>query len=72
VRSDVGAGLPAGEEERIFNPYYQVPDEANRSLQGLGLGLYISKQIEAEHAGRIWLETSGGTCISFTIPRRGS
>jgi signal transduction histidine kinase len=66
---DQGAGLPVAEAERIFNPYYQIPDEASRGLQGLGLGLYISRQIVAEHGGRIWLDASDGTCISFAVPK---
>lgn len=67
---DEGTGLPAGEEERIFDPYYQI-QHGLQSAKGLGLGLYISRQVVEGHEGRIWLESDSHTTFCFTVPREG-
>jgi two-component system, OmpR family, sensor kinase len=58
--ADRGPGIPAGEEERIFERFYQ-PD-ASRSNGGTGLGLAIARWIVGQHGGRIWAgnDPSGG------------
>lgn len=65
---DEGQGLPPGEAERIFRLYYQVRTHAVQQPKGLGLGLYISRQIVEEHGGRIWLDTGDRTSFAFTLP----
>jgi len=72
---DEGRGLPPGEEERVFRPYYQVrpgtPLEPLQQAKGLGLGLYITRRIVEEHAGRIWLDDQDHTTFCFALPRAG-
>jgi two-component system sensor histidine kinase KdpD len=65
--ADKGDGLPAGQEERIFEKFYQV---APGSARGAGLGLTICKSIIEAHGGRIWAANrpGGGAVFSFTIP----
>jgi len=60
VVGDRGPGIPAGEEERIFERFYQ-PD-VSRSDGGSGLGLAIARWIAGQHGGRIWAgnDPSGG------------
>jgi two-component system, OmpR family, sensor kinase len=60
VVGDRGPGIPPGEEERIFERFYQ-PD-ASRSNGGTGLGLAIARWIVGQHGGRIWAgnDPSGG------------
>lgn len=65
---DEGPGIPPGEEERIFGPYYQVHSGAEQPARGLGLGLYISRQIVDEHGGRIWVDAEHRSTFCFTIP----
>ena len=65
---DQGPGLPDGEAERIFGPYYQVRREAGQATQGLGLGLYISRQIVEGHGGRYRAEAENGMAFCFTLP----
>jgi signal transduction histidine kinase len=65
---DEGPGLPPEEAERIFGPYYQVRQGGRQQAKGLGLGLYVSRQIVEEHGGRIWLDTTDHTSFCFTIP----
>ncbi len=65
--ADRGPGLPAGQEERIFEKFYQV---APGSARGAGLGLTICRSIVEFHGGRIWAANrpEGGAVFSFTIP----
>jgi two-component system sensor histidine kinase KdpD len=65
--ADRGPGLPVGEEERIFEKFYQV---SPGSARGAGLGLTICRSIIEAHGGRIWAANreDGGTIFSFTIP----
>jgi PAS domain S-box-containing protein len=72
---DPGIGLPAGAEEAIFEPFGRAPNAAHRQIQGLGLGLYISRQIMERHHGRIWAESPGdgqGTAVHVWLPRATS
>lgn len=66
--TDTGRGIDPEAAKRIFGRLYQVkPGEK----KGLGLGLYICRQIVTQHGGRIWLETElgKGTTFLFTLPR---
>jgi signal transduction histidine kinase len=65
--ADSGSGIPQHLIEAIFERFRQVGDSARR---GLGLGLYISRNlIEAQH-GKIWAESElgRGTTFHFTLP----
>jgi two-component system sensor histidine kinase KdpD len=65
--ADKGPGLPVGQEERIFEKFYQA---APGSARGGGLGLTICRSIIEAHGGRIWAANrlEGGAVFSFTIP----
>lgn len=64
--ADDGAGIPAGEGERVFEAFYR--GDESRSDDGAGLGLAISRAIVEAHGGRIWLEHgSPGTKVHFTL-----
>jgi two-component system sensor histidine kinase KdpD len=65
--SDRGPGLPAGEEEKIFEKFYQP---APGGLRGGGLGLAICRSIVEAHGGRIWAANrpGGGATFSLTMP----
>jgi PAS domain S-box-containing protein len=67
---DRGEGVPGEERERIFERFYQVGGAKHHSISGIGLGLYIAKQIVEAHGGRIWYEPreGGGSIIRFSIP----
>jgi two-component system sensor kinase FixL len=62
--ADTGTGIPAGCEEKIFESYYTT------KLQGLGLGLSLSRSIVLAHGGYMWAEkqVSPGATIHFTVP----
>lgn len=72
--SDTGVGIPAEEQERIFQPYYQVNRDkgfqTTRIVEGRkhsdsGLGLAIAKFLVELHGGKIWLKSKIGQGSSF-------
>ncbi|MBI3621529.1 MAG: sensor histidine kinase KdpD [Nitrospirae bacterium] len=69
--ADRGPGIPAGDEERIFDKFYRA-DPAREG--GVGLGLTICRGIIDAHGGRIWAENrpGGGAVFRFTLPLEGS
>ncbi|MGH2472472.1 MAG: ATP-binding protein [Candidatus Limnocylindria bacterium] len=69
--ADEGIGIPDRELDAIFGLFYRSPDRAARDAAGMGLGLYISKEIVVRHGGRIWAESGGakGSVLNVVIPR---
>ncbi len=67
---DQGIGIPAEALPHVFDKFYQVDGSATRTRGGLGLGLYITKQIVEAHGGRIRVESelNQGSTFSFTMP----
>jgi signal transduction histidine kinase len=61
---DYGIGIPRGQEATIFERFFQGHRNSHRS--GLGLGLYLSQQIVAEHGGRLTAEPASGGGSRFT------
>lgn len=61
---DQGSGITANMRERIFRPFIQVNSNL---IGGMGLGLYISKQIIDRHNGRIWVESNQGKGSVFHL-----
>lgn len=51
---DQGLGIPEAELPQLFERFYQ--GHSNRQAKGVGLGLYLSRQIVNAHHGRIWAE----------------
>ena len=68
--TDSGCGIDPAMTERIFDRLFQASDPALAGRQGLGLGLYICKELVARQGGRIWASgTPGnGAVLSFTLP----
>lgn len=72
--ADQGPGLTAEERERIFERYFRA-DLARRSpSSGVGLGLYISRQLIERHGGTIWVESTpgAGSTFCFRLPLDGA
>ncbi len=67
--ADNGPGISPAEQGRIFDKFYVVAD--GRGLAGVGLGLYIARQLVELHGGRIWVESEPGrgSTFCFTLPR---
>jgi signal transduction histidine kinase/CheY-like chemotaxis protein len=68
--ADTGPGIPAKDQERIFEPFQQLDSSIRRRHGGSGLGLSISKRFVEMHEGSMWLESEVdvGTSIYFSLP----
>jgi PAS domain S-box-containing protein len=66
---DRGIGLQKDKQEQIFSRFYRV-DGLSPHMSGLGIGLYISREIIERHKGKIWVESDygQGSTFWFTIP----
>jgi signal transduction histidine kinase len=67
---DQGIGVAPGEVEKIFGLFYRSPDPRADHVGGLGLGLYISREIVSRHHGKLWAERNAdaGTTFYVTLP----
>ncbi|NTX57854.1 PAS domain-containing sensor histidine kinase [Myxococcus sp. CA039A] len=65
---DEGRGIPPEHHERIFVRFERATSASESS--GLGLGLYISKQLILEHGGRISVESEPGQGATFSFELR--
>jgi signal transduction histidine kinase len=68
--SDTGCGISPEMTERIFEHLYQITDPGQAGRKGLGLGLYISKELVTRQGGKIWVssEPQKGSRFFFTVP----
>jgi len=69
--SDTGAGIPAEEQARIFEEFYQTAGGSAAKAPGTGLGLSLVKRLVELHGGRVWVESEGrgkGSRFSFALP----
>src|SRR5580704_17829510 len=68
--SDTGCGINPGAKALIFERLCQDPNSVDNHRSGLGLGLFISREIVRLHQGRIWVssEVGLGTTFTFTLP----
>ncbi|MFB2117875.1 PAS domain S-box protein [Parapedobacter sp. 2B3] len=66
---DEGVGLTREQQEKVFTRFYQV--EGTSKMTGLGLGLYLSKEIIERHGGRIGVNShvGKGSTFYFAMPR---
>ncbi|MGE0786495.1 MAG: ATP-binding protein [Sandaracinaceae bacterium] len=68
--ADHGPGIPASEQEKVFDAFYQIDGSSTREHGGTGLGLSIVKRLVEAHGGRVWIdsEPGHGTTFRLTIP----
>jgi PAS domain S-box-containing protein len=68
--SDDGCGISPEMAGRVFERLYQTSPATVASRNGLGLGLYICKELVTRQGGSIWVERrpQKGTTFSFTLP----
>jgi len=61
--------VPQEEQSLVFHKYYRAP-ETRDQVDGVGLGLSISRYIVEAHGGTIWVrsQVGQGTTFGFTLP----
>jgi signal transduction histidine kinase len=68
--ANTGPGMPPEVLAHLFEPFSRPPDERSRKASGLGLGLYISREIVRGHGGEISARaTEGETVVTVKLPR---
>ncbi|HET8626407.1 MAG TPA: PAS domain S-box protein [Thermomicrobiales bacterium] len=72
---DEGPGIPEEARAQLFERFYRVPgiEVQHGARRGLGLGLYICRQLIERHGGQIEVtsEVGRGSTFSFTLPLAG-
>jgi signal transduction histidine kinase len=68
--SDTGPGIRPEVQDKLFQRLSQIEDFHRESRRGLGLGLYICREIISRHGGEIWVtsQPGAGSTFSFTLP----
>jgi two-component system sensor histidine kinase GlrK len=68
--ADSGPGIPVGEREKIFQPFYQCGTPSQGCIRGTGLGLSIVREYVFEYGGQVSVGESslGGALLRVTFP----
>lgn len=68
---DEGPGIPEGELEQVFEPFYRAEQSRNRATGGTGLGLSIARDVAEGHGGTLTLANRprGGLVATLSLPR---
>ncbi|HEX4205807.1 MAG TPA: ATP-binding protein, partial [Ktedonobacteraceae bacterium] len=69
---DHGLGIPREQREKIFERFYRATGPRQRTIPGLGMGLYIVAEIVKQHGGTITVdsELGRGSTFTVTLPRK--
>src|SRR5437763_2294164 len=67
---DYGVGIPAQRQGGIFRLFYRAHTDTPYDYGGMGVGLYMAKELIKRQGGRIWFESreGEGSIFSFTVP----
>jgi two-component system phosphate regulon sensor histidine kinase PhoR len=71
VVEDEGPGIPAGEQDRIFQRFYQVDRSRSKVRPGTGLGLAIVKHLAQLHGAEVTVTSQPGSGSAFRVTFRG-
>jgi two-component system, OmpR family, sensor histidine kinase SenX3 len=65
--ADTGVGIPAADQDRIFNRFYRVDGARTRETGGTGLGLAIVRHVLDQHGGSVSVSSVLGQGSTFTL-----
>ena len=68
--ADTGIGIPAAEQDRVFQRFFRSSTATEQAIPGTGLGLVISRAIVEAHGGTITVTSKigAGTCFRVELP----
>lgn len=71
---DAGPGIPPAQLEAVFQPFYRLEASRNRDTGGMGLGLYIARDLTLRMGGSLDLSNrpEGGLRAELRLPAAGS
>ena len=64
---DTGIGISTRDRNHVFSRFFRTQHAAEQSIQGIGLGLSITKAIVDSHGGRIEVESEEGRGSTFRV-----
>ena len=66
---DHGIGIPAADIEKVFERFFRGGGVA-ATFSGLGIGLYVAREIIQRHGGKIWIKSTvgKGSTFYFSLP----
>lgn len=68
---DDGIGIPAEDQERVFEKFYRSQPAIHAVADGTGLGMFIVKHFVEAHRGKVWVKSAGegkGTTVAIALP----
>jgi PAS domain S-box-containing protein len=72
--TDNGCGIPRDQIDNLFHRFYQIKKGDATPEKGVGLGLYLCREMVLLHGGNIWVQSALGigSTFSFTIPKEAA
>lgn len=65
--SDHGIGIPASAQPELFQQFYRAPNAEQQQISGMGIGLFVAREIVQLHGGEITVESEQGKGSTFTV-----
>jgi PAS domain S-box-containing protein len=62
---DTGYGIPADQQDKIFQPYFRASQPETEQIEGSGVGLSLVKEVVVRHGGGVWFESKEGQGSTF-------
>lgn len=67
IVADQGVGIPQEKQDRLFQLFYRAHTDTAYDVGGMGIGLYLARQIVEQHGGTIGVTSQEGKGSSFWI-----
>jgi signal transduction histidine kinase len=68
---DHGVGIPRKKQTRIFERFYRAHTDTPHDYGGMGVGLYIAREVISQHGGTMWFKSEEGSgsrfCFSLLV-----